>query len=93
MSGELATTYAQYDLHLNLVDAMDDSGDIITGFAIRSDELTSFLFDLKQLVARHGGVDYLELLDNDLADASVTAAVRTSMAAEATKGVDDTIVA
>lgn len=76
MAGQLAETYAQYDMHLELIDAMDDNDDIIAGFAIRKEELASFLFDLKQLVARHGGVDYIELLEHDIADASIEAAIR-----------------
>lgn len=92
MVDELATTYAQYDMHLELVDAMrDDDSEIVEGWAIRSEDLSSFLFDLRQLVERYG-VTYDELLDKDLEDSSITSSVRTSRLGEGVPAIDDTIV-
>lgn len=61
---------------------MDDEETVLAGFALKREELASFLFDLDHLVEQHGGVDYSELLENDIDDASADAAIRAAVKAD-----------
>lgn len=83
--------YGIYDLHLNLVDALNDNDEILEGVAIPSSDLTSFLIDFRKLCAKYG-VSYEELLENDYeTDSSAAAASNLSMAAERGVKVEDTL--
>lgn len=82
--------YGRYDLHLELVDAMDRDDEVLAGFAIPREDLTSFLFDLGALVKKYG-VDYLELLDEDLGDESLSAAIKADMAAGEGRRIGDAL--
>lgn len=92
MNGIVKSEFAQYDQHYELVDPMrDDDSDIVEGWAIRSEDVASFLFDLRKLIARYG-VTYDELVDADWqADSSLGAAVRSSMAGQGVEAIGDTI--
>lgn len=71
--------YDQLDFHFTVQDDLADDDLIIAGYAIRSEDKGSFLFDLKGLVEKYGGAGYDELLDNDEGDASLDAALKRSM--------------
>ncbi|ACV23037.1 Uncharacterised protein [Slackia heliotrinireducens] len=83
--------YGIYDLHLNLVDAMNDNDEILEGVAIPSSDLTSFLIDFRKICAKYG-VSYEELLENDWeTDSSAGAAANLYWKAESGSKVSDTL--
>ena len=85
------TDYSEYDLHLNLVDALNDGDEIIEGVAIRNEDLTSFLIDFRKLASKYG-VSYEELLENDWeTDSSAGAAANLYWKAERGQKVEDTL--
>ncbi len=85
------TNYSEYDLHLVLADEMNLNDEIIEGVAIKSEDLTAFLMDYRQLCKRYG-VLYEELLENDYEeDTSATAAANLYWKAERGVKVEDTV--
>ena len=70
---------------------MNLNDEIIEGVAIKSEDLTAFLMDYRQLCKRYG-VLYEELLENDWEnDSSADAAIRLQQKAEMGAKVGDTI--
>ena len=68
--------YSKLTLHIAVSDIFDEDEAILYGFAIKAEEETSFLIDLEQLVRRHGGVPFDELLMQDDNDEASTASIR-----------------
>ena len=59
--------YAQFNQHIIVADPYlyEENEELLTGFAIRKEDLGSFMVDLEALVKRYGGVGFDELLEND----------------------------
>ena len=82
--------YGIFDLHLHLVDALNDNDEILEGMAIPSSDLTSFLIDFRKLASKYG-MSYEELLENDWkTDPSASAAAMLNKCAENGSKLDDT---
>lgn len=82
----------ELDLHLQVSNIHGDEEDLITGFAIREQDLTGFLMDLDSLVKRYGGAKFSELLEEDLDDIACDAAIKTELQHEQDSKADDTVV-
>ena len=70
--------YKNLDIHLILQDQFEDAEgfDIVSGIAIRKDDLAAFVADFEELARKYGGATYEELLDDDLDDASLDSSIR-----------------
>lgn len=72
--------YAELDLALTLNDVHDPVEDnILSGIAIPSKFRNAFVHDIERLaVTKYGGATFEELMENDVDDAAMDAAIRTS---------------
>ena len=67
----------ELDLHLTLQDQFSDPEDldIVSGIAIKKDDLQAFVRDFEELARRYGGATFEDLLDNDTNDDSLDASI------------------
>lgn len=69
--------YASMDVAIALTNIHENPEDeeILEGIAIPHENLDAFLQDVGALAEKHGGAGFLELMDNDLEDVSITARI------------------
>lgn len=69
--------YEEMDVAIALTNIHENPEDeeILEGIAIPHENLEAFLKDVVALAEKHGGAGFLELMDSDLEDASITACI------------------
>lgn len=70
--------YASMDIAIALTNIHENPEDevILEGVAIPHKNLEAFLEDVVALAEKHGGAGFLELMDNDEGDNSITACIK-----------------